>query len=276
LRGIFEVHSAAACLSRAFQRGLRSVRTHQYAFTNLEDIIMINNLHEHTVGIAIGVRFRANFSLEDQLGEIVDKILYSKDAYFGPNVFPVVVNNRNEKVLINEDTSDKLLINNSNIILEANLLDSFKGETIETILSKFNSQIIDGILKNYRVTEINRIGIIHRYLFKMEDLAKTFVNKTIGSTIEGINDINVRFTKKIPLPEAMIKKDVNDYLNVIFNVIKRADQNELFVSVDYQKLFDPFLTSSSQIDFEDFTDLALSFNSKSFLGWFNENYGVLK
>jgi hypothetical protein len=237
---------------------------------------MINDLHEHIIGIALGVRFRANFSIEDQLGEIIDKLLYSKDSYFGPNIFPMVYNNPNEKVLINEDTNDKLIINNSNIILEANLLDSFKGQSIETILSKFNSQIVDGVLRNYRVTEINRIGFIHRYLFKIEDLAKTFVNKTIGSTIEGINDINVRFTKKIPLPEAMIKKDVNDYLSVIFNVIKRTDRNELFVSVDFQKLFDPFLTSSSQIEFNDFTDLARTFNSKSFLGWFNETYGVLK
>jgi len=236
---------------------------------------MIDNLGEYRIGIAIGIRYRANFSLEDQLGNIVDQILYEKDSFFGPSVFPSVVNKVNEKILINDNSKDHLVINNSNIILEVNYGETFQRSDLNAILKGFNKGIIEGVMKKYKVTEVNRVGIIFRYLFKMETLADTFINKTIGATLEGINDISLRFSKKIPVPEALVKKGVNDYHNVIFNVIKRADEQELFMSVDYQKYYDPFLTSVSQIEFEQLVKRAESFNSGNYLDWLNKNYGAL-
>ena len=47
------------------------------------------------------------------------------------------------------------------------------------------------------------------------------------------------------------------------------------MSIDYQKYFDPFLTSASQIEFEDFVGRAESFNSRNYLTWLNKNYGIL-
>ena len=77
---------------------------------------MIENLDNYLVGIAIGIRFRANFAIEDQLGSIVDQILYSKNAYFNEQVFKFTENHVNQKVLVDNVTGDKLTINNSNII----------------------------------------------------------------------------------------------------------------------------------------------------------------
>ncbi len=237
---------------------------------------MINHLNEYTIGVVYGVRYRANFAIEDQLGKIVDQILYSRDSFFGPEMFPLVQNGVNEKVLINEETQDKLIINNSTVVLEVNLTEDFTTEDIPEISKRFNEQIIGGVLRDFRVTEINRIGLVCRYLFQMEELADSFINKTIGATLEGINDINLRFSKKLPLPEALALRDINDYLNVIFNIIKRADRKELFVSIDFQHYFDPFLESSSQIHFMEFIDTANAFNTQRFLDWLNTNYGVLK
>lgn len=236
---------------------------------------MIDNLGKYRIGIAIGVRYRANFSLEDQLGNIVDRILYEKDSFFGPKVFTGVINKVNEKILINDNSKDHLVINNSNIILEINYGETFQRSDLDVILKGFNKEIIEGVMKKYRVTEINRVGLIFRYLFKMETLADTFIDKTIGATLEGINDINLSFSKKIPVPESLAKKGVNDYHNAIFNVIKRADKQELFMSVDYQKYFDPFLTSASQIEFEHLVKTVESFNSGKYLNWLNKNYGTL-
>ena len=36
---------------------------------------MLDTLDNYLVGIALGIRFRANFSIEDQLGKITDTIL---------------------------------------------------------------------------------------------------------------------------------------------------------------------------------------------------------
>lgn len=232
----------------------------------------IENINDYLVGIVIGIRYRANFSIEDSLGEIVDKILYGKKSYFNPEKFPLVRNDGNEKILYNNETNDKLTINNSNIIIDLVFSEVFKKENYSEILEKFNEEIIDGIMRNYKITEINRLGLIHRYVFPEKELAKNFIDKTIGKTLEGVNDINLTFSKKLPVSEALTIKEIFDYRNVIFNIIKKADEDKLKLSVDYQKFFNPFLSSSSEIKFDNYINSMKDFNSKSFLNWLNENY----
>ena len=106
----------------------------------------------------------------------------------------------------------------------------------------------------------------------MEDLAQSFINKTIGQTLEGINDINLRFSKKMASQDAKVKREVLDYRNVIFNIIKHADKNELYVSIDYQKYFDPFLTNVDNLKYSDFISKANNFYNKNYLSWLNKNY----
>jgi len=233
---------------------------------------MIKNIDDYLIGVCIGIRFRANFSIGDSLGAIVDKILYDKKAYFNPSVFPMVRNNSSEKILFNDNNNDRLTINNSNIILDLFFDGSFKLEDYDTIIEKFNETIIEGIMKHYKITEINRIGIIKRYLFTVEDLADSFLAKTIGQTIDGINDINLRFSKKLPTADALIKREIFDYHNAIFNIIKHADKKELFMSVDYQKYFQPSLTSVSEMKFIEFSNIVDNFTDNNSLTWINKNY----
>ena len=195
---------------------------------------MIQNLDKYLSGIALGVRFRANFSIEDQLGQIIDKILYSKDSFFNPSVFPYASSDIGRRILSNEETNDRLRIDNSNIILEIQLGEAFKIDDLPDILKHFENDIIKGIMKLFAIKEIVRVGYVRRYTFPMKDLAISFVNKTIGRTLEGVNDINLRFSKKMPVIEALTKKDINDYNNAIFNIIKKADLDEIFMSIDFQ------------------------------------------
>lgn len=233
---------------------------------------MITNIDDYLIGIVIGIRYRANFSVEDSLGEIVDKILYSKKSYFNPQKFSFVQNHVNSKVLVNQETNDKLTINNSNIVLDISFSETFKKEDANEIIAKFNEDIIDGVMRKYKITEINRIGIVKRYLFDINELANSFIDKTIGKTLDGVNDINLRFSKKFPTPEGLIKQDVYDYSNAIFNIIKQSDAKELFMSIDYQKYFDPFLTNCDQMKFMDFARSVDGFNANNYLSWLNKNY----
>lgn len=230
------------------------------------------NLKEHLISVALGIKFRANFVIEDKLGNIVDRILYSRNSFFNPQFFPYVQNNVNEKILTNDKTGDNLKINNSNIILEVNFSEAQEKENLNKIYENFEKQIISGLLKENKITQINRIGHINRYIFDLEKLAKSFLDKTIGKTFEGINDINLRFSRKYPIEEALIKKDINDYHNAIYNIIKRSDREELFISIDYQRYYEPFLESSSSIEFEKFLEKDASYNQTTFLTWLNKNY----
>jgi len=237
---------------------------------------MIHDVDEFLIGIAFGVRYRANFAIEDQLGTIVDQILYSKNSYFNKHVFPLVERRVNEKVLIDPNTKDVLTINNSNIILEINFSEKFNLSSIDDLIENFDRQIIDGVLKRFDITEIARVGFIKRYLFNIDKLAKNFIKKTIGQTLDGVNDIDLKFSRKFPVPESLTKKNIYDYDNAIFNIIKRADKDELYISVDYQKYFEPFLQSSVGINFQDFAKKANEFNSKNYLNWLNTNYSLKK
>ena len=237
---------------------------------------MIDNVHEFLVGIVIGIRFRANFSIEDQLGYIVDRILYSKDSYFNPTMFPKVLGRVTEKILINEKTENSLTINNSNILLEINLEQKGNLKYLDQIYENFDKQIINGIMNHYKITQINRLGFVSRYLFDKPELAANFLDKTIGKTLEGVNDINLRFSKKYPAEEALAKKEINDHHNVIFNVIKKADLKELFISMDFQRYYDPFLDSAPQLRFQSFIETMQSYNYKEFPHWLNHNFGNSK
>lgn len=236
---------------------------------------MVNDLFDYLRGIALGIRFRANFSIEDQMGKIVDTILYPDDSFFTPDVFPKLITpGIGNRILHNENTQDRIRIDNSNIVLEINFGENQKFQVVDldNILEKFEDQIIKRVMKDFSIKEILRIGYIRRYIFTDKKLADNFVSKTIGYTLEGINDINLNFSRKIPILASIANKDVNDYDNAIFNVIKRADKEEIFISLDYQSYFDPFLPQYSNIKFQPFIKTATDFNNKKFLEWLNSNY----
>jgi hypothetical protein len=235
---------------------------------------MIASLNDFLIGIALGVRFRANFSVEDQLGKIVDTILYSKGAFFNPSIFPQVSSMVGSKALVNPKTNDNLRIDNSNFILELFLTKegSFSIKDLQKIQVQFEDQIINRVMRSFALTQIVRIGYVKRYLFPLEELAKLFVDKTIGKTLGGVNDINLSFSKKLAVGESLVKQGVNDYQNAIFNIIKKADLQEIFMAVDFQHLYDPFLESSAEIQFGSFIEQAERFNSNNYLPWLNSNY----
>lgn len=114
-------------------------------------------LSESLISMVIGVRFRANFSIEDQLGQIVDQILYSKDSYFNPKKFPLVKSGVGRKLLVNESTGDQLTIDNSNIILEIVFGDSFAIGDVKKILERYEDDIIRGVMKKFAIKEIVRL-----------------------------------------------------------------------------------------------------------------------
>lgn len=234
---------------------------------------MIENLKDYLVGIAIGIRFRANFAIEDRLGSIADRILYAKDSFFNPKMFPRVLSDGGEKRLINDTTMDYLNINNSNIVIELNIGKQTSVDDIPNIHNRFNQDIVNGIMKEFKITQINRAGYIKKYLFKIEELPKIFIEKTIGGTLEGVSDINLRFSKRYPIEVALAKKNVNDYYNAIYNIIKIAGKDEIFMSIDYQRYYDPFLDNTSQLNFPEFVDKVERYNSKSYLEWLNKYYG---
>ena len=235
---------------------------------------MIRNLSEHLTGIALGVRFRPNFSLEDKLGEIVDSILYSKDSLFDQKIFPEVNYNIGTKTLMNKDNNNKLVVDYSNIVLEIGFEENsgFEKNDTNDIIEAFRRQIINGVLKQHHVQDIIRTGYIQRHIFNIEGLAQLFINKTLGDTVDGVKEISLKFTKKLPLALSLVKQDVNDYDNVIYTVNKRSNESSISIAMDYQSFSDPYLENSESINFHQFIHRANNYSKNNFLTWINSYY----
>ena len=82
---------------------------------------MRNSLGSYQTGYVIGIRYRANFSVSDLFGSIIDEIIYTKNSPFNEKIFPLLQHTKaDEKVLINPDNNNRLTINTSNIVLDIN------------------------------------------------------------------------------------------------------------------------------------------------------------
>ncbi|MEQ8519490.1 MAG: hypothetical protein RLN79_02365 [Cytophagales bacterium] len=230
----------------------------------------IEKLEDHLISLVIGIRFRANFSIEDNIGAMVDNILYSKKAFFNPGLFSQVNHESTHSKILHDKRRNYLKISNTDIILEINLSD-YEFSTQEYIRA-FRDEIINGMLKKYGITQIHRIGFIKRYLFKDETIANNFIDRTIGLTVDGVNDINLTFSRKFPVDESISDKEIFDYNNVIYNIIKKADEDELFASIDYQRYYEPNLESVSEMRYDRFVELAENFSDKNFKKWLNDFY----
>jgi hypothetical protein len=235
---------------------------------------MIKNLDDYLVGIALGIRFRQNYSIEDKFGIISDMILYSDGSFFGPNIFPRRQKFQPEKlILFNESTDDKLIFDHENIILEINFVEEsqISKDNLNEILNSFDEQFIKGVLKELSISKIVRIGYIRKYLFRDEELIKSFLKRTPGERISNIRDISLRFSKRIGTVESLVNK--NNYDNVIYTITKNAEQdNELNIAIDYQTFYEPNLSTSSQIKFNKFVGDINYYNSKIFLSWLNDYF----
>lgn len=235
----------------------------------------IENIDDYLVGLAIGTRFRANFGVEDQLGKIVDTILYADDSYFSASVFPGVAADVASRALLNRENGDSLMIDSSNVVLEVSIGTAdakFSRKDTEQIIAAYKRQILNGIFREFKIKKIGRVGIVRKYVFPSKFLSDTFVDRTVGGTMEGITDINLRFSKRYPADESLVRKGVQDYYNVIYSIVKKPGASEVSMSVDYQMYFSPLLPNSAELDFDDFVSRVTGYNRKSFAQWVESNY----
>ena len=139
---------------------------------------MIENLNEYLKSIVIGIRFRVNFALEDKLGSMADSILYPKNSYFNPKLFPTVMTPPGGIMLINQQTNDHISINNSNIILELNFNGQKTFNDVPEIRDRYHQDILKGIIGKYKIMQINRIGYVNQYLITTDNFPnQIFIHK---------------------------------------------------------------------------------------------------
>jgi hypothetical protein len=232
----------------------------------------MKDLRDYLTGIAVGVKFRNNFSIEDRLGSIVDELLYGKDSLLNYVTFPQTDASFARKTLNNPQTGDSLIIDSGNIILDICFSDKIPRNKSEELIEEYFKAITGKIYKIVNIHDVYLIGIVHKYTITDEVSANSLYRNFKEITMDDATSITVNFTVKNILPESKVKKDLNDYENVICTIaMAEKRKHEYFFQVDYQHIFDPKLNSIVDIEYKEFINKVKSYNSNTVSGWIRKH-----
>lgn len=217
------------------------------------------NLISNITDITIGIRISRSFRIKDILGAITDKIIYKEDSPLHDYFYDIIQNNI--EMVLKKQNNSYLRITTDDLIFKHVLSEDVEKE-IEFIEKSINYLL--GILKSYKIASIRRIGIIYNHEItnqnvKFQKIIEDLTNKEISEA----SDFSFSFSKKVAENEALVKKDVNDYKNVIY-MFKKLDENRLAFALDYQKYYVPPMDDIEKQDLKNFLQSSKSYLENTF------------
>ncbi|GEM_PF-3945789 len=217
--------------------------------------------------ITIGIKHQRTFKIKDNFGRFIDCILHDASSPFGVKFFPFVDEKFSDSVTLHNPKGEYFQIDSDDFVLVVKNKDEFE----KNILNLKNDTFPFIRKKLFNVTKINdiiRVGII----FSLEIKSKKEINKIISyltnDSIETINSLDMKFSHKKIIGESLTKSAVNDYINVIYSLVKKKDK--MLVNVDYQRHFDPFLTDINDFNANRFIDSAVNNLKNSYNEWLKD------
>lgn len=198
-------------------------------------------------GFVFGIRVSKSFYIEDKLGAIIDDLLYCKGTEFGPSLFPTVQEQNNVKILCNEKSNNRFIVNHSDFIFEYNLKSDFDSEFTK-FLDSYSSIVTKSIFKKFEIRNIARFGCIIKSELEDRDELTKDVNGIITKYYpKYANDsYSLRFNVKDKKPIRIQNVITEDFDNIIVTYDRANEGAPLILSVDYQKYFKPELNSISE------------------------------
>lgn len=195
--------------------------------------------------ISIGIRYRRSFRIPELAGEITDFIL-GDESPFGSNFFTEVgAMDKSGKILLSENGSSL------SIDLDSLILNLIVDDDIKTTILKINNNYypyLVKLLKKFRIENFNRLGMVFEHQLDNGAVINKIVKTITKEEIDAPDNLQLRFSKKIPKIEALVKKEIIDYGNIICTYNKNLDG--LNIKLDYQIYFSPEIASISDVEFE--------------------------
>lgn len=225
--------------------------------------------------LAFGVRYASQHKLLDHIGSVVDEILGAGGTPFGPETFPLSEANPLQHRLLNNDTNTFLLINPQDTILEMSLK-TRDGSQVNEWGKDFQEYVLKPLKKIGGVKNIARYGVVLSF---KEDKASSLKNPPItrylSSDFPNANSLFLRFSRRLPVEEALAMKRVDDYRNAIYSV-EQSEAGEVRVSIDYQEYFQPLLDGGDwdSKPFSAFVDRGTRYVEGEFQKWFRKFVAV--
>ena len=218
--------------------------------------------------ITIGIRHKRIFKIRDNFGKFIDCILHNSDSPFSNKYFPLIDEKVSNSVVLHNENNEYFQINTDDFILSLNIEDDLK-KSILHIADDILPFIKKRIFNVTKIDDISRVGIVFSLEFFSEDKINKLISYFTEKNIESVNNFEMRFTKKLLVNESLIKKGVNDYINVVYTLIKKKDK--MLVNFDYQRYFKPELKDINDFDISKFVNLAVENLEDTYNNWL-KNY----
>lgn len=191
--------------------------------------------------IALGVRYQPKYAVLDNIGSIIDRILRSPGSPFGPTTFPLSTRGPYEHSLFNENNGNQLRLTQSDAILEIQV-GTNQLDRLTELAQNYESFVLNNLREVSKVRDIVRYGVLIKFDESRNALGISPIQHYLYNDFNNARSLNLRFTRRLPLDEALVKKNVQDYRNVIYNIDQNED-GEVRISMDYQEYFNPALSS---------------------------------
>lgn len=219
--------------------------------------------------LALGVRYEPQFRVFDYLGGLIDATLRAENGPFGPKAFPNTESDGNERVLVNHATGDLLRVNQTEALLVWHFDATRNLDELQSLAESFDKIVLAPLRTEVGITNIGRYGLALR-LTPLTAVKHKPIEHYLGEDFPGGNltTMAMRFTRRLPSAEAMWRKDVSDYKQVIYT-LEEAESGNTSVSVDYQEYFTPALdkTDWAKRPFTGFSNSAVEYFESDVTKW---------
>jgi hypothetical protein len=214
---------------------------------------------------AFGIRYTNHYSIEDKFGRILDRIL--KTPNWGAERFPLTAEGLGFRALKNDDRQEQITISSTDTVYKGplgNIEEASKRGT------EFAEHVWRAVCDSAGKPAAVRYGCVIYF-----DLPSHWrpIQTLLSEQDRETSELDLRFGYRLPLEAAMASSQINDYRHVIWQVTSREGRAK--ASVDFQRVFDPPLESSTKnyIAFTTFLRDALAYCRGS--GWnkFRERLG---
>lgn len=202
---------------------------------------------------AVGIRYQANFKLEDVLGAVVQDLVKGGKSPFAGGYFENVLteNATRQKLLKRKSNESYLSLTPTDLIFE-NFFEKDAESEFEWMLKDVVPYLVDKVLRQNGVGEILRVGIIFGYKADLSVTCNQLISEFTQARISTSENFMFRFSKKLPVDMAWVKKGVDDFKNLIVTVQKREAPATHLVDFDIQQYFRPQLDHLEDFDFVQF------------------------
>jgi hypothetical protein len=191
-----------------------------------------------------------------------------------PGVFPLNSTDPLQNTLLDTKTGDYLKVNQQDTILQLTI-DTRNLGKVTQVGEQFARYVLRPLREIGRVHTIIRTGMILQLADARGSLKYPPIGRYVSGDFQNVTSLAMRFTRRLPMEEALVKKRVNDYRNVIYS-IKESEEGEVSVSLDYQHYYLPPLDGSEwdERPFSSFVDYGLRYFEGEFQKWFQKLAGV--